>query len=352
MREVKFGERWIGEGHPPFLICELSANHNGSLERALELVDAAADTGCDAIKIQTYTPDSMTIDCDRPEFFLRGGLWDGRSLYDLYKEAQTPWEWHPILFERARQRGVAIFSTPFDEQSVDALADLGVPGFKIASFELIDLPLIRRAASHGRPLIISTGMASLDEMKAARDAALGAGAPGVVMLHCVSGYPTPLHEANLATIPALAQELGVPVGLSDHTLGTTAPVVAVALGAAAIEKHFTLRRADGGPDAAFSLEPQEFAHMVAESRRAAAARGSPHRAVQSSERGHLQFRRSLVVVQPMAAGEAFTEQNLRSIRPGLGLSPALKERVMGRVASRAIGLGEPLDWSMVLGGEA
>ena len=253
--EIEIAGRRIGADHEPFVICELSGNHNGDLDRALSMIDAAAATGCDAIKIQTYTADTITIESDRPEFRIEGGLWDGRTLHDLYQEAQTPYEWHPALFERARKAGVILFSTPFDETAVDLLAGLDAPVFKIASFEAVDLPLIRYAASKGRPLIISTGMASLDEMAAARDAALAAGAPGVALLHCVSSYPAPMEDANVRTVPDMAERFGCPIGLSDHTPGSAASVAAVALGACIIEKHFTLARADGGPDAAFSLEP-------------------------------------------------------------------------------------------------
>src|SRR3954462_993036 len=260
--EIEIAGRRIGAAHEPFVICELSGNHNGSLNRALAMIDAAADTGCDAIKIQTYTADTITLDVDRPEFRIHGGLWDGRSLYELYEEAQTPFEWHAAIFERAARRGVTIFSSPFDETAVDLLDGLGAPAFKIASFEAVDLPLIRYAAAKGRPLIISTGMANLGEIEAARDAALGAGAAGVVLLHCVSSYPAELADANVRTVADMAQRVGSPVGLSEHPPGTLASVAAVAMGASVIEKHFTIARADGGPDAAFSLEPAEFRALV------------------------------------------------------------------------------------------
>ena len=262
LTNIEIAGRRIGPGCPPFVICELSGNHNGDLDRALAMIDAAAATGCDAIKIQTYTADTITMDVDRPEFRIEGGLWDGRSLHELYQEAQTPYEWHPALFERARARGVILFSSPFDESAVDLLASLDAPAYKIASFEAVDLPLIAYAARRGKPLIISTGMANLAEIEAARDAALSAGAAGVVLLHCVSSYPASFADANLRTIPDMAARFGCPVGLSDHTPGTAAAVAAVALGACVIEKHFTLARSDGGPDAAFSLEPDEFTALV------------------------------------------------------------------------------------------
>jgi pseudaminic acid synthase len=345
--EIAIAGRRIGAAHEPFVICELSGNHNGSLERALALIDAAADTGCDAIKIQTYTADTITMDVDRPEFRISGGLWDGRTLFELYQEAQTPYEWHAALFERARRRGVILFSTPFDESAVDLLDDLGAPAFKIASFEAVDLPLIRYAAAKGKPLVISTGMANLAEITAAKAAALEAGAPGVVLLHCVSSYPAALEDANVRTVADMAGRFACPVGLSDHTPGTAAAVAAVALGASVVEKHFTLARADGGPDAAFSLEPAEFAALVVDCKAAWRALGRAHYEVIGAERGNLAFRRSLYVARDVAAGEAFSRDNLRSIRPGAGLPPAEMERVLGRPAARAVKRGEPLAWDMV-----
>lgn len=345
--EIEIAGRRIGADHEPFVICELSGNHNGSLDRALSLVDAAADTGCDAIKIQTYTADTITMDVDRPEFLIQGGLWDGRSLYELYQEAYTPYEWHPALFERARKRGVILFSSPFDETAVDLLAELDAPAFKIASFEAVDLPLIRYAAAKGKPLIVSTGMANLAEIEAARDAALSAGAPGVVLLHCVSSYPAVLEDANVRTVADMAARFDCPVGLSDHTLGTAASVAAVALGASVIEKHFTLARADGGPDAAFSLEPTEFRALVCDCKDAWKALGRAHYDLLGSERANVQFRRSLYVAADVKAGEALTRANVRSIRPGLGLPPAHFEDVLGRRATRDLERGEPLAWDML-----
>ncbi|MFZ5669345.1 MAG: pseudaminic acid synthase [Pseudomonadota bacterium] len=345
--EIEIAGRRIGPEHPPYVICELSGNHNGSLDRALAMVEAAADTGCDAIKIQSYTADTITLDVDRPEFRIRGGLWDGRSLYELYQEAHTPFEWHAALFERAAKRGVTMFSSPFDETAVDLLSDLGAPAYKIASFEAVDLPLIRHAAAKGKPLIISTGMANLDEIAAARDAALAAGAAGVLLLHCVSSYPATFADANVRTVPDMAARFDCPVGLSDHTPGSAAAVAAVALGACAVEKHFTLARADGGPDAAFSLEPAEFAALVRDTKDAWAALGRAHYDVLGSERGNLQFRRSLYVAEDVKAGETLTRSNVRSVRPGAGLPPAELDRVLGRTASRDLERGEPLDWSMI-----
>jgi len=345
--EITIAGRRIGAGHEPFVICELSGNHNGSLERALAMIDAAAETGCDAIKIQTYTADTITLDVDRPEFRIAGGPWDGRSLYDLYREAQTPYEWHPALFARARDRGVILFSSPFDETAVDLLDELGAPAFKIASFEAVDLPLIRRAAATSKPLIISTGMANLAEIEQAKAAALDAGADGVVLLHCVSSYPAALEDANVRTVADMAQRFACPVGLSDHTPGSAAAVAAVALGASMIEKHFTLARADGGPDAAFSLEPDEFSALVSDCKAAWRALGRAHYDLLGSERGNLAFRRSLYVAADVKAGEPLTARNVRSIRPGLGLAPAELDQVLGRAAVRDLKRGEPLAWDMV-----
>ena len=346
-REIEIAGRRIGPAHEPFVICELSGNHNGSLERALEMIDAAAATGCDAIKIQSYTADTITIDGDRPEFTLRGGLWDGRTLYDLYSEAQTPFEWHAALFERARERGVILFSTPFDESAVDLLAGLDAPAYKIASFEAVDLPLIAYTAARRRPLIISTGMANLAEIEAARATALGAGAAGVVLLHCVSAYPAPMEQANVRTVADLAERFDCVAGLSDHTPGIAAAVAAVACGASVIEKHFTLARSDGGPDAAFSLEPDEFAALVRDCKAAWRALGAPTYDLQGSERGNLQFRRSLYVTADVRAGEPLTPANVRSIRPGLGLAPQHLPEVLGRRAARDLKRGEPLAWDML-----
>jgi N-acetylneuraminate synthase len=344
---IEIAGRKIGSDHSPYVICELSGNHNGSLERCLTMVDAAADTGCDAIKIQTYTADTITLDVDRPEFKIHGGLWDGRTLYELYEEAHTPFEWHAAIFQRARQRGVTIFSSPFDETAVDLLDSLGAPAFKIASFEAVDLPLIRYAAAKGKPLIISTGMANLTEMQTALDTALAAGAPGVLLLHCVSSYPATFADANVRTVPDMAARFGCPIGLSDHTPGTAASVAAVSLGACAVEKHFTLARADGGPDADFSLEPAEFKALVDDTKNAWAALGRAHYDVLGSEATSLLFRRSLYVTADVKKGEPLTRANVRSVRPGNGLPPADLDKVLAGKAARDLSRGEPLDWSMV-----
>jgi N-acetylneuraminate synthase len=347
--ELTIAGRRIGPGRPPFVICELSGNHNGSLERALSMIDAAAATGCDAIKLQTYTADTLTLDCDGPGFRIEEGPWAGRTLHDLYAEAYTPYEWHAALFERARQRGVTLFSTPFDETAVELLENLGAPAYKIASFEAIDLPLIARVARCGKPMIISTGLASLEEMGEALATAQANGAAGVALLHCVSAYPAPIEEANVRTVPDLAARFGVVTGLSDHTPGSAAAVAAVALGAAIIEKHFTLARADGGPDAAFSLEPAEFAALARDCKAAWASLGSARYDELGSERAAAGHRRSLYVSADVKAGEPLTAANVRSVRPGYGLAPKHLPAVLGRRAARNLKFGEPLDWTMVEG---
>ena len=339
--------RPIGPEHPPYIICEISANHNGSLQRMLELVDAAAETGCDAIKIQTYTPDTMTINSDRPEFRIKGGLWDGRTLYDLYAEAQTPYDWHPAIFERARKHGKTIISTPFDDTAVDLLSSLDVPAYKIASFELTDLNLIARVAREGRPMIMSTGLANLGEIDSAVRTARAHGCDDVLLLHCVSSYPAPDEDSNLLTIPALAKVFGPLVGLSDHTHGHAVAVAAVALGACVIEKHFTLSRQDGGPDAAFSLEPDEFATLCRASRQAWQALGQVSFDLVGQEKANIQFRRSLFAARDIEEGEVLNASSVRVVRPGHGLDPKFLAVVLGRKARRAIAKGEPIDWAMV-----
>lgn len=339
--------RKIGAGHPPYVVCELSGNHNGSLERALQLIDAAAATGADAIKIQTYTPDTLTIDSDRPEFKLKGGLWDNKTLYELYGEAQTPYEWHPALFARAKEHGITLFSTPFDETAIDLLSGLDAPAYKIASFEVIDLPLIERVACQHKPMIISTGMANLAEIQDAVTTARAAGAPDIALLHCTSSYPAPVTDANVRTIPHLASAFGVVGGLSDHTPGTAVAVAAIALGASIIEKHFTLSRAEGGPDAAFSLEPDEFKRLVDDCRSAWSALGDVTYDLQGSERSNKAFRRSIYAVAAIEAGETFSAKNVRSIRPGFGLPPKDLPGLIGRRARRRIERGEPIVSSLV-----
>lgn len=344
---VTIDGRKIGEGHPPYVICEISANHNGSLDRMLQLVDAAAATGCDAIKIQTYSPDTMTLDSDRAEFKISGGLWDGRTLYDLYREAQTPFAWHRAIFERARQRGVTLFSSPFDASAVDLLEGLGAPAYKIASFELTDLDLIATVARRGKPMIMSTGLANLAEIDEAMRTARSAGCDQIILLHCVSSYPAADADSNLRTIPALRGAFGVPVGLSDHTAGHAVAVAGVALGAVVIEKHFTLARADGGPDAAFSLEPKEFSDLVSACSNAWNALGEVSFDLVGQERSNVMFRRSIFAVRDIAEGEPLTRENVRVIRPGYGLAPKFLGLVLGRPARRTIARGEPITWDVI-----
>jgi N-acetylneuraminate synthase len=345
--EFAIAGRTIGPDAPPFVIAELSGNHNGDLDRALRLIDAAADAGADAVKLQTYTADTITLDSDAPAFRLTGGLWDGRTLHELYREAHTPYAWHAPLFEHARDRGVIVFSSPFDNTAIDLLQSLDAPAYKIASFEAVDLPLIGRAAATGKPLIVSTGMTSPGEIAEAIAAVRAAGDGGVALLHCVSDYPARFPEANLRMIPRLAADFGCVVGLSDHTPGTAAAVAAVALGACIIEKHVTLARADGGPDAAFSLEPDELRRLTEDCRHAWEALGEASYKRSQTEIGNRQLRRSLYVVRDVAAGSALTDQDVRSIRPGDGLPPKHLPEVLGRTAARALSRGEPMAWDML-----
>jgi N-acetylneuraminate synthase len=343
--ELSIAGRRIGRDSEPYVICELSGNHNGSLDRALQLLQAAAATGADAIKIQSYTPDTMTIDHDGPGFRVEGGLWDGRSLYDLYGEAQTPFEWHEPLFRRARELGVTLFSSPFDETAVDLLEELGAPAYKIASFEAVDLPLVAYAASKRKPMIISTGMANADEIGEAVRTARENGCEEIVLLHCVSSYPAPDAQSNVRTVADLAERFGVVSGLSDHTFGSAVAVASIALGGCVVEKHFTLRRADGGPDSAFSLEPDEFKALVEDCKRAWRSLGTATYDLQGCEEASIAFRRSIYVVRDVAAGEQLTRNNVRSIRPGHGLAPKHLPEVLGRRAARDLTRGEPLGWS-------
>ena len=349
MKDVRIGNRSVGMEHPPLIIAEMSGNHNHSLERALALVEAAAKAGAHALKIQTYTADTMTLNLDEGEFRIRdsGSLWSGRTLYDLYQEAHTPWDWHVPIFDRCRELGLVAFSTPFDATAVDFLETLDVPCFKIASFENTDLPLIRKVASTGKPLIISTGMASAGEIELAVNAARDAGCKDLVLLKCTSNYPAALEDSNVATIRHMREHFDCPVGLSDHTMGIGAALASVAFGAVAIEKHVTLRRADGGVDSAFSLEPEELAMLVRESEAAWRAIGNVHYGPSKAEEASLIFRRSLYVVEDMRAGDSFTDQNLRAIRPGAGLSPRYYEVLLGKRVSRDVKKGVPVTWDLL-----
>ena len=325
----------------------MSANHNGDLMRAFAIMTAAKEAGAHALKIQTYTADGITIDHDGPGFRIEGGLWDGRTLHDLYDQAHTPWDWHPALFDKGRELGLIVFSSPFDFAAVDLLESLDAPAYKIASFELVDLPLIRRCAATGKPLIMSTGMADLAEIGLAIKAARETGAAQIALLHCTSGYPTPPEDADLRTIPHLADAFGLVTGLSDHTPGIGAAVAATALGSALIEKHFTLDRADGGPDAAFSLEPAELAALCADVDIAWRALGHIRYDKSDSEKGNVQFRRSLYVVADLAKGDILTPENLRSIRPGFGLAPRYYDLLLGKHVNRAISRGTPMAWDLI-----
>jgi len=344
----------LGPEFPPFIIAEMSGNHNQSLDRALALVEAAAAAGASAVKLQTYTPETMTLDLSTGEFFVNddGSPWQGRSLYDLYREAHTPWEWHAPIFERCRQLGIHGFSSAFDASSVEFLETLNVPCYKIASQENTDLPLIRKVAATGKPLIISTGMATAGELDETVRAAREAGCSELVLLKCTSNYPADPSDSNLRTIPHLRELCGAFVGLSDHTLGIGVAVASVALGAVVIEKHLTLSRAEGGVDAAFSLEPAEFRQLVDETRRVWQALGGVKYGPTDAEQKSLKYRRSLYIVRDIAAGEIFTPENVRAIRPGLGLPPKHLELVLGRVSHHAVKRGTPLDWNMVCGANA
>lgn len=346
-RTFSIDGREIGPQHPPYIIAELSANHNGTLERALQIIDAAKLAGVNAIKLQTYTADTMTIDCDSPDFMVSGGLWNGYKLYDLYQCAQTPFEWHQAMFDHARKIGITVFSTPFDESAVDLLESLNVPAYKIASFENTDLPLIRRVAATGKPTIISTGMATVAEMDETVRTAREAGCRDLALLKCTSTYPATPENTNILTIPHLRELFDCEVGLSDHTLGIGVSVASVALGATIIEKHFTLNRADGGVDSAFSMEPAEMAQLVLETGRAWQALGRVSYGPTEKEKDSLVFRRSIYVVKDLKAGDALTRDNIRIIRPGHGLAPKYFEQVLGRTVKQDVKRGTALGWGLL-----
>lgn len=349
MKDIRVGERVLGVDHSPFVIAEMSGNHNQSLDRAMAIVEAAAKAGAHALKIQTYTADTMTMDLDAGEFSIDDpkSLWRGNTLYKLYQQAYTPWDWHKQIFDRCRELGMIGFSTPFDETAVDFLESLNVPLYKIASFENTDLPLIRRVAATGKPMIISTGMATAAELDVSVRAAQAAGCSDLVLLKCTSTYPASPENTNISTIPHMRELFDCQIGLSDHTMGIGVAVAAVAIGATVIEKHFTLSRADGGVDSAFSLEPAEFAALVTESERAQQALGHVSYGPTAAEEKSLKFRRSLYVVEDLRAGDKLSEKNLRRIRPGLGLPPAHYEEVLGRTVKCDVTKGTPLTWDLL-----
>lgn len=349
MRDVMIENLQIGLDHPPVIIAEMSGNHNGSLNRALEIVDMAARAGAHMLKIQTYTADTMTIPHDEGLFFIddENSLWHGKSLHDLYQQAYTPWDWHEAIFDRAKQHGMIGFSAPFDSSAVDFLETLNVPCYKIASFENIDLPLIAKTAATGKPMIISTGMASLGEIDEAVQCARDNGCSDLILLKCTSTYPANVEDSNLSAIPVLQKSFDCPVGLSDHTLGIGAAIASVAIGGVVIEKHVTLKRSDGGVDSAFSLEPNELSDLVTQSRVAKAALGRPNFGPSEAELGSLRFRRSIYIVETVKKGDIISSDNVRIIRPGGGLQPKFLDNILGKKFSSDFDIGTPFDWSMI-----
>lgn len=343
---ISIAGRRIAADAAPYIIAELSANHNGRLETALKIIEEAKRVGADAIKLQSYTADTITLDCDSEEFQIRGGLWDGKTLHQLYQEAHMPWAWHKPLFEHARKLGITIFSSPFDTTAVDLLEDLNAPAYKIASFEAVDLQLIKYVASTGKPMIISTGMADAEEIKEAIEAAREGGGKELAILHCVSGYPAPAADYNLRIIPDMMQRFGLVTGLSDHTLDNTTAITSVALGASIIEKHFTLDRSGGGPDDSFSLEPRELEALCRDSKTAWAALGQADYGRKSSEQGNAKFRRSLYFVKPLKAGDMVTEDAVRSVRPGFGLSPKYLANILGQRVNKDVEFARATSWDL------
>jgi N-acetylneuraminate synthase len=345
---ISIQNRPIGVEYPPYVIAEMSANHNGSLDRAFSILQEAKSSGADAVKIQSYTADTITLDCDREDFMIRGGLWDGRRLHDLYREAEMPWEWHRPLFDHAQELGITLFSSPFDRTAVDLLESLNAPAYKIASFEVIDLPLIRYAASTGKPLIVSTGMATRDEIDEAVEAALGAGCRELAILRCVSGYPAPAQDYGLRTLEDMQMRYGVVTGLSDHTLDNTTAIASVALGAAIVEKHFTLDRSGGGPDDSFSLEPKELAALCSTARLAWEALGTVRYGPAPSERSNVKFRRSIYFVRSLAEGDVITPDAIRVVRPGFGELPKHFDKLIGRKVKQKVEQNTPVRLDLLM----
>lgn len=347
MTEITIAGRQIGNQHAPYVIAEMSANHNGNIDAAFRIIEEAKKAGADALKIQTYTPDTITLDSDLPDFQIKGGLWDGKTLYELYKWAHTPWEWHKALFDHARKVGIPIFSSPFDTTAVDLLEDLNAPAYKIASFEAVDLPLIRYVAATGKPMIISTGMADAEEIEEAIAAAREGGCKQLAILHCVSGYPAPAEDYNLRTIGDMIERFGLVTGLSDHTLDNTTAISSVVLGASIIEKHFTLDRNGGGPDDSFSLEPSDLEALCRDSKTAWKALGQVDYGRKSSEQGNVQFRRSLYFVKDLKAGDTITPDSVRSVRPGYGLAPKYFDQIVGKVVRVEVSKNTPVSLDVV-----
>ncbi len=345
---MNINHREVSQSQTPYIIAEMSANHNGDIQRALDSIKAAKEAGADAVKIQTYTADTMTIDCDSEDFQIKGGLWNGYSLYELYKEAQTPYEWHKPLFDYAKEIGITIFSTPFDETAVDLLEELDVPAYKIASFEMTDLPLVKYVAQTGKPMIISTGMANLKEIEEVVQIAKDNGCQDLVLLHCISSYPAPIEQSNLRTIPDLAERFGVLSGLSDHTMGTTVSTTSVALGACLIEKHFTLSRTDKGPDSEFSLEPDELKQLCEDTKIAWQSLGKASYERKSAEEANVKFRRSIYAIKDIKKGEQFTKDNVQRIRPGFGLEPKYWSDVLSSKASCDVTRGVPISFDVIV----
>ncbi len=347
MSVVEIDGRKIGQNFPPYIIAELSANHNGVLQKALDTISEAKKRGADAIKLQTYSADTMTIDCDTQEFMIKGGLWDGYKLYDLYKEAQTPYEWHKAMLDHARKVGITCFSTPFDETAVDLLEDMNVPAYKVASFEATDLPLIKYIASTKKPMIMSTGMANFEEIQEMVATARDAGCQDLILLHCISSYPAPIEQSNLLTIPDMRKKLGVQIGLSDHTISNTAAVVATALGASLIEKHFVLDRNDKGPDSEFSIEPNELAALCKKTKDAWFSLGQAGYERKPAEEANAKFRRSVYFVKDVKAGDVITKGSIRRIRPGFGLAPKYEGQLIGKTVKTDIKRGTATSWDLI-----
>lgn len=348
MMSLTINGRLISPQEPPYIIAEMSANHNGDIQRAFDIITAAKEAGADAVKLQTYRPDTITFNSRAEDFMIHGGLWDGQSLYQLYDSAYMPWEWHKPLFEFAKKIGITIFSSPFDTSAVDLLEELNAPAYKVASFEAIDIPLIEYIAKTGKPMIISTGMANAEEIQEAVDAARNAGCQQLAILHCVSGYPAPASDYNLRTLQDMQSRFGLPVGLSDHTLANTTAIASVVLGGCIIEKHVTIDRAAGGADDSFSLEPKELKELCVNAKMAWESVGNVDYGLKSSEKANVKFRRSLYVVKDIAAGEVMTLEHVKSIRPGYGLAPKYLQKVLNQVVNRDVKAGTAVSWDMLV----